>query len=56
MKKDKNPSWMDELGYYAKKHKRFWLLPLIVVLVLFGALVIVAEGVPMVSPFIYTLF
>jgi hypothetical protein len=35
--------------------KRFWLLPLLVTLVLFGALLLMAETTVL-APFIYTLF
>jgi len=50
------PGPLGELLYYLKVYRRWWLLPMIIVLVLFGVLVIVAEVAPVVSPFIYTLF
>jgi hypothetical protein len=36
-------------------HKEFWLAPMIIVMVLLGALIVFAQG-SAVAPFIYTLF
>ena len=44
-----------ELWAYMKTRKKFWLLPLILVLLLFGGLIILAKG-SVVAPFIYTIF
>ncbi len=44
-----------ELWYFLKKRKRFWLAPIIMVLVLLSMLVIFAQT-SAVAPFIYTLF
>jgi hypothetical protein len=44
-----------ELWQFLKQRKKFWLLPIIVVLALFGALLVFAQG-SAVAPFIYTLF
>jgi len=44
-----------ELWLFLKQRKKFWLLPIIVVLALFGALLVFAQG-SAVAPFIYTLF
>jgi len=38
-----------------KVRKRWWLLPIIVVLLLVGALLVFAEG-SVLAPFIYTIF
>jgi len=35
--------------------KKYWLLPIIIVLVLFGGLIILTQG-SAVAPFIYTIF
>jgi len=35
--------------------KKFWLLPILIVMILFGGLLILAEG-SAVAPFIYTIF
>jgi hypothetical protein len=44
-----------ELWAFMKERKKFWLLPIILVLVLFGSLVFFTQG-SVVAPFIYTLF
>ena len=44
-----------ELWDFMKMRKRFWLAPIVVVLVLLGLLMIFAQG-SAVAPFIYTLF
>lgn len=44
-----------ELWAFMKERKKFWLLPIIVVLLLFGSLVVLTQGT-VVAPFIYTLF
>jgi hypothetical protein len=38
-----------------KERKKFWLPPIVMVLLLFGTLVVLTHG-SMVAPFIYTLF
>jgi Family of unknown function (DUF5989) len=40
---------------YLKSRKRFWLLPIMIVLGLFGGLVVLTEG-STIAPFIYALF
>ena len=44
-----------ELWQFAKVRKKFWLLPLLLALIVFGALTILTKG-SAVAPFIYTLF
>ena len=44
-----------EFWAYMRSRKKFWLLPLILVLLLFGGLIILAKG-SVVAPFIYTIF
>jgi len=44
-----------ELWSFMKVRKKFWLLPVFIVLGLFGALIILSQG-SVVAPFIYTLF
>ena len=44
-----------ELWMFMRERKKFWLLPIIVVLVLFGGLIVLTQG-SAVAPFIYTLF
>lgn len=38
-----------------RSRKKFWLLPILVMLVLFGALLLLAQS-SAIAPFIYTLF
>jgi len=44
-----------ELWAFMRERRKFWLLPIVVVLLLFGALVVLTQG-SAVAPFIYTLF
>jgi hypothetical protein len=44
-----------ELWAFMKERKKFWLLPIIVVLLLLGSLIVLTQG-SAVAPFIYTLF
>jgi Family of unknown function (DUF5989) len=44
-----------ELWAFMKERKKFWLLPIVIVLVLFGTLIVLTQG-SVVAPFIYTLF
>ena len=44
-----------ELWAFMRERKKFWLLPILVVLLVFGALIVLTQGSAM-APFIYTLF
>ncbi len=44
-----------DLWDYMRTRKKFWLAPLIVLLVLLGALVVFGHGSAL-APFIYTIF
>jgi len=44
-----------DLWLFMRERKKFWLAPIIIVLVLLGGLIILAQG-SAVAPFIYTLF
>ncbi|WP_175574313.1 DUF5989 family protein [Teredinibacter haidensis] len=44
-----------DLWGFMKARKKFWLAPIIAVLLLLGALIVFAQG-SAVAPFIYTLF
>lgn len=48
-------SLMTELWAFMKERKKFWLLPIIVVLLTVGALLVFAQGSAL-APFIYTIF
>ncbi len=47
--------FLRDLFGFLSQRKKFWLLPVILVLVGFGALVVFASG-SAIAPFIYTLF
>jgi len=44
-----------DLFAFMKERKKYWLLPIIIVLLLLGSLLIFTEG-SAIAPFIYTLF
>jgi hypothetical protein len=47
--------FLKELWAFLKVRKKLWLAPIIIVMVLLGGLIILAQG-SVVAPFIYTLF
>jgi len=47
--------FIKQLWGFLRVRKKFWLLPLIVVLLVFGVLVVLTAG-SAIAPFIYTLF
>jgi hypothetical protein len=50
-----NMSFLIELWQFMRVRKKFWLAPILVVLLVFGGLIILTQG-SAVAPFIYTLF
>lgn len=46
---------LKDLWGFMKERKKFWLAPIIIVLLLLGLLVVFAQG-SAIAPFIYTLF
>jgi hypothetical protein len=48
-------SFIKELWQFMRVRKKFWLLPIILVMALFGALIVLSQG-SAVAPFVYTLF
>jgi len=47
--------FLKEFWEFLKIRKKYWLLPIIIVLVLFGGLIILSQG-SAIAPFIYTIF
>ena len=47
--------FIKEFWEFLRVRKKYWLLPILLVLVIFGGLIILAQG-SAVAPFIYTLF
>ncbi|MFP5221164.1 MAG: DUF5989 family protein [Acidobacteriota bacterium] len=48
-------SFLGDLWGFLRVRKKFWLLPIILVLLLFGVLIVLTSG-SAIAPFIYTLF
>ncbi|MCC6715983.1 MAG: hypothetical protein IT496_12180 [Gammaproteobacteria bacterium] len=48
-------SFVKELWEFMRERKKFWLLPIVIVMFLVGGLMIAVKG-SAVAPFIYTLF
>lgn len=48
-------SFLLEFWRFLKARKKFWMLPIIIILVLFGGIIILAQG-SAIAPFIYTVF
>ncbi len=46
---------MQDLFGFLRERKKFWLMPIMVVLIVLGALLVFAQG-SAIAPFIYTLF
>jgi hypothetical protein len=48
-------SFLSEFWQFLRVRKKFWLLPIFLVMAVFGGLLVLAKG-SAVAPFIYTLF
>jgi hypothetical protein len=46
---------LKDLWGFMKQRKKFWLAPIIIIMLLLGALIVMTQG-SAVAPFIYTLF
>lgn len=47
--------FLKDLWLFMKERKKFWLLPIILILLLLGVVIVFAEG-SAIGPFIYSLF
>jgi len=47
--------FIKEFLRFLSVRKKFWLLPIIIVLIIFGGLIVLSQGTA-VAPFIYTIF
>ena len=47
--------FLTDLWGFLKVRKKFWLLPIILILLMFGALIVLTSG-SAIAPFIYTIF
>ena len=48
-------SFIKEFFLFLKERKKYWLLPIIIFLALFGMLIVLSQGSAL-APFIYTVF
>lgn len=46
---------LSDLWAFMRERKKFWLAPIIIVMLLLGMLIVLAQG-STIAPFIYTLF
>jgi hypothetical protein len=47
--------FIGELWAFMRERKKFWLLPIVVLMLVFGGLVVLTKG-SAIAPFIYTIF
>ena len=48
-------SFLREIWAFMRARKKYWLVPIVVMMVVFGGLVVLSKG-SAVAPFIYTIF
>lgn len=48
-------SFIKELWQFMRHRKKFWLMPIMFVMVIFGGLIVLSQG-SAVAPFVYTIF
>ena len=48
-------SFISEMWSFLRVRKKYWLIPALLFLVIFGALIVLSQG-SAVAPFIYTIF
>jgi hypothetical protein len=46
---------LKEIWQFMRARKKYWLLPIIILMLLLGVLIVLAQGTA-IAPFIYTLF
>ena len=47
--------FLKEFWEFLRERKKYWLLPIFIVLALFGSLIVLSQG-SAIAPFIYTIF
>ena len=47
--------FLKELWRFMRVRKKFWLLPIMIMMVIFGGLIVLTKG-SAIAPFVYTLF
>ena len=48
-------SFLSELLQFVRMRKKYWLVPILLMMALFGALLVLTQG-SAIAPFIYTIF
>jgi hypothetical protein len=48
-------AFLKELWAYMRARKKYWLLPILIMMTILGGLIVLTEG-SAIAPFIYTLF
>ena len=48
-------SFLVELWQFVRVRRKYWLIPVLIMLAIFGALIVLTQG-SVIAPFIYTLF
>lgn len=48
-------SFLAELWRFMRVRKKFWLAPILIIMLIFGGLIVLTKG-SAIAPFIYTLF
>tara|TARA_Y100001970_G_C13878108_1_gene672448 strand:+ start:198 stop:347 length:150 start_codon:yes stop_codon:yes gene_type:complete len=48
-------SFLKEMWEFLKVRKKYWLIPILLILGIFGGLIILSQG-SAIAPFIYTIF
>ena len=48
-------SFLKELWQYIRARRKYWLIPVLLVMLLVGALIVLGQG-SAIAPFIYTIF
>ncbi|MDA9072891.1 DUF5989 family protein [Pelagibacteraceae bacterium] len=49
-------SFIKEFWEFLKERKKYWLFPIIILLLLFGILIVLGSNSPVALPFIYAIF
>jgi len=49
-------SFFKEFCDYLKIRKKYWLIPIFLVLLVFGSLIFLGQGSPAIAPWIYAIF
>ena len=50
------PGWIDEFRHLLRRHRRWWLIPLVLALAVYALVLLITQAVPVLSPFLYVLY